>query len=68
MKAPWTEWRKDNLPPQLDLDVQAVLTVLGRRTRTHLKGETESLNLVRVTTRERKASCPRTAHFHAHSQ
>jgi Pentapeptide repeats (8 copies) len=51
MKAPWTEWRKDNLPPQLDLDVQAVLTVLGRRTRTYLKGETESLNLVRTDLR-----------------
>jgi Pentapeptide repeats (8 copies) len=40
IKAPWTQERKD-----LDLDVQAALTVLGRRTRTYRKGETERLNL-----------------------
>jgi hypothetical protein len=34
------------LPPKPTTDVQAILTVLGRRTRTYGKGEEERLNLI----------------------
>jgi hypothetical protein len=36
---------KDQKIPELRTDIQAILTVLGRRTRTYKNGETQSLNL-----------------------
>lgn len=36
---------KDQSPPKLSADIQAILTVVGRRVRTYEKGEEERLNL-----------------------
>jgi hypothetical protein len=47
VKAPWKAEAMENHqpPPKPAADIQAILTVLGRRTRTFRQGESEELNL-----------------------
>jgi hypothetical protein len=45
--APWKE-EEQRSQPMLALDIQAILTVLGRRTRTYCKGEDDRLDLART--------------------
>lgn len=55
--APWNEdqpAQQDQQMPEPTPDIQAILTVLGRRTRTYQKGEKERLNLIGVDIRSAK--------------
>lgn len=53
-RAPWKEdqsLKEDQPQPKLAPDIQAVLTVLGRRSRTYQEGEVQRLHLVGVNIR-----------------
>jgi Pentapeptide repeats (8 copies) len=60
---------KDQPAPKPALDIQAILTVLGRRTRYFGKGEAQRIDLSRTTLRGaylREAHLERAAFWHAH--